>query len=182
MPDLDALITRASTQADAAALNELADLYAADTTTAEERQAIRAAVNPVVRQVYEDMYFEGVGMDEPETFVRRTLAALYLTEGYGNPATASQVMRELRTFAAHHGVDLAAQVAHIRSLPGSRPTNPKRLRFGVGNIVLFATLVLGTLAVQAAPEPLRLILQIVVLLAVAAAQMALLYWYFGNSR
>jgi hypothetical protein len=173
---IDALIARA----DAAALQELADVYTADTTTAEQRQAIRAAMNPAVRQAYEDLYFEGVGMDEPESFVRCTLTALYMTDGYGNPAVAKQVMGELRTFAGHHGVDLASQMEHLRSLPGSRPTNPKRLRFGIGNVTLFATLVLGTLAVQAAPEPLRLILQIVILLGTAAAQMALLYWYFGS--
>ena len=176
MSNIDALIART----DAAALHELADLYTADMTTAEQRQAIRAAMNPAVRQAYEDLYFEGVGMDEPELFVRRTLAALYLTGGYGNPTVAKQVMGELRTFAEHHNVDLAPQMEHLRSLPGSRPTNPKRLRFGIGNVTLFATLVLGTLAVQAAPEPLRLILQIVILLGVAGAQMALLYWYFGS--
>jgi len=173
---IDALIARA----DADALYELADLYAATSTTAEQRQAIRAAINPAVRQAYEDLYFEGVGIDEPEGFVRRTLAVLYMTDGYGNPATAKQVMSELRTFAEHHGLDLAAQMEHLRSLPGSRPTNPKRLRFGIGNVALFAALVLGTLAVQAAPEPLRLILQIAILLGVAGAQMALLYWYFGS--
>jgi hypothetical protein len=174
-PMIDALIARA----DAAALNELADLYIAEATTAEQRQAIRKAVVPL-RQAYEDLYFDGVGMDEPETFVRRTLAALYLTVGYGDPAVAKGVMSELRTFAAHHGVDLAAQMERIRALPGSRPTNPKRRRFGISIVALFAVLVLGTLAVQAAPEPLRLILQIAVLLGAAGGQMALLYWYFGR--
>jgi hypothetical protein len=176
-PMIDALIA----QADVAALTELADLYAADTTLAEQRQAIRKAVtNPSLRQAYEDLYFDGVGMDEPEPFVRRTLAALYMTDGYGNPATARQVMSELRTFADHHHIDLAVQIERIRALPGSRPSNPKRLRFGIGNVALFVTLILGTLAVQGAPETLRLILQIMVLLGVAGAQMALLYWYFGS--
>jgi hypothetical protein len=170
---IDALIA----QADTAALTELADLYAADTTTAEQRQAIRKAAVPV-RQAYQDLYFDGVGMDEPEMFVRRTLAALYLTAGYGDPAVAKGVMGELRAFAAHHGVDISAQMERIRALPGSRPTNPKRLRFGLGIVALFAALVLGTLVVQAVPEPLRLILQIVVLLGAAAGQMVLLYWYF----
>lgn len=175
MSNFDALIARG----DAAALNELADLYLADSTTADERQAMRKAAVPV-RQAYEDLYFDGVGMDEPEMFVRRTLAALYLTAGFGDPAVARQVMSELRTFAAHHGVDITAQMEHIRALPGSRPTNPKRLRFGLGIVGLFAALVVGTIAAQAASDPLRLILQIGMLLGVAGGQMALLYWYFGS--
>ncbi len=85
MSNIDALIA----QADSAALNELADLYIADTTSAEDRRAVRAAVaGAAIQQAYEDLYFDGVGMDEPELFVRRTLAALYMTGGYGNPATA----------------------------------------------------------------------------------------------
>lgn len=181
MPDFDAMLVRVRTQPEPDLLHQLTDLYFSDATWAEEREMIRAAVaDPVVRRAYEDLYFNGVGMEEPELFIQRTLAALYMTGGYGSSATARQVMGELRAFAAHHGVDLAAQMAHLRALPGARPANPKRLRFGIGNITLFAVLVLGTLAVQAAPETLRLILQIVVLLAVAGAQMALLYWYFGS--
>ncbi len=179
MPNVEALIEQIETQPDTAALLELVDRFLDETTTAAERQAIRAAVDREdLKQAYETLYFEGTGMEQPEIFLRRMLAVLFMTRGLSDPDTARQIVSELRVFATHHGLNFEAFRDSVRALPGARPQRPRRRPFLIGNAALFAALALGTAAVQTAPETLRLILQISVLLGVIGAQMALLYWYF----
>lgn len=179
MANIEALIAQIETQPDDAALLELADRFLDETTTAAERQIIRTAVQRrEIKQAYEQVYFEGVGMEQPDQFLYRTLAALFMTNGLSDPDTARQIVGELRVFAAHHGLNFEAFRDRVRALPGARPRHPKRRLFLIGNAALFTALALGTAAVQTAPETLRLMLQIGVLLGVAGAQMALLYWYF----
>ncbi|MAS35210.1 MAG: hypothetical protein CL610_14455 [Anaerolineaceae bacterium] len=179
MTHLDDFIETARAQPDAAHLTQLADLYLAEATTSEQRQQIRAAAAvPLFKQAYENLYFEGVGMDDPPMFVRRTLAALFMTRGFGHVDTARQIVSELETFADHHRVDYATHYDEVRALAGVPVSRARRIRFLIGNAALLGTLALGTAALQVAPEGARLVLQIVLLLGVVGTQMAFLYWYF----
>lgn len=180
MIDADDLIARVQAgPASDSLLYELAAAYIAETTTAAQRGAMRAAVaSPELKAAYETLYFDGAGIEDPPHFVRHTLAALFLTGGYGDPETARRVADELRLFAAHHQVDYQAHLAAIRALPGVRPGRTRRLRFVLGMGALVAALIVGTLAVQFMPESWRIVLQIALLLGVMGGQMALLYWYF----
>jgi hypothetical protein len=180
MSNLEDLIAHAQAHPETRdALLALVDAYLDETVTAQQRAAIRAAAaDPRLRQAYENLYYDGVGMEQPVCFVRRMIAALFMTGGLSDPETGRQIVAELRLFADHHGIDFDSHRDSIRALPGARPPRPRRLRFALANAVLFGTLVLGTAALQAMPGTLRLVLQIVLLLAVAGGQMALLYWYF----
>lgn len=158
-------------------LRELIDLYLAESTTAEERRLMRdAASTPEVRLACENLYFDGVGMNDPPRFVRQTLAAASLTRGYSSPELARQIVGELRVYASHHGVDVDAELAAIRALPGAQRPRRNWRRFALLNGLLLLVLVLGTVIAQMTPAP--LVVQVIVLALVMAGQMWLLYRLF----
>ena len=64
-------------------LLELIDIFLAEATSAGARRTIRQmAAAPDVTLAYENLYFDGVGMNQPAAFVRQTIASLYITGGY----------------------------------------------------------------------------------------------------
>ncbi|MBZ0302688.1 MAG: hypothetical protein K8J31_23285 [Anaerolineae bacterium] len=180
MADIDALIRNVRTQPRSVdSLLALIDLYLDETTSAAQRGVIRAAAaDPDLKTGFENLYFEGESMDQPDLFLRRMIAALFMTAGFSDPDTARRIVGELRVFAEHHHLVFDAYRDAVRALPGARPVHPKRFRFLVMNGALIGTLVLGTVALQMMAEPLRILVQIGLLLAVAGGQMALLFWYF----
>lgn len=155
---------------------QLLQLYLRPDLTAETRQQMRdAAAVPAVCAAYENLYFNGVGMDAPVQFVRQTLASASLTRGFSTPAVADEIISELRVFAQHHGVDLPAELAAIRALPGARRVRPWR-QFLLLNVLLAGVLIAGT--VLAAQTLLPAIVQIGVLAVVVTAQAGLLYRFY----
>src|SRR5690606_2056673 len=97
MSNLENLLAQAQKHPEAGdALLALADAYLDETTTAQQRAAIRAAVDdPRLKQAYENLYCDGVGMEQPEHFVRRMIAVLFMTGGLSDPETTRQIVAEL---------------------------------------------------------------------------------------
>jgi hypothetical protein len=160
---------------DPAAQAALLDRFLDPALTAAERQQMRAAASvPEVQVAYENRYFEGIGMDVPPTFVRQTLAALFLTRGFTGGEAAQRILDELRVYAEYHHIDLDAELEMIRNLPGAR--RGQRGRFALINAALFGGLVVGTVLIQTmAPESLRMVLQIGLLAVVLAGQLLALH-------
>ena len=160
-------------------LLELIDIFLDRTTSVAERQAIRQAAGvPDVTLAFENLYFDGVGMNQPEAFVRQTIATLFMTGGFRDRDTAQQIVGELRVFADHHGVDFDRQHEMIRALPGVQRAPRRVRRFLLMNAALFVMLIVGTVVVQTLPDPVRIGAQLVVLLAVIGTQMAVLYRFY----
>ena len=145
--------------------------------TADERQALRRATStPAFKQAYEQHYVDGAGMDQPQVFIRHTLAALYLTSGFTSRESAQQILAELRDFAGQEQVDFDAIYTEVRSLPGARRSRSTRRRFVLVNIGLFVVLILGTITIHnMTVPPLQTLLQLVLLAGVIAGQLLLLY-------
>jgi hypothetical protein len=180
MPTIHELIQQLQTNPDSPdSLLALADVYVDAQTTAAERQQIRRLTRtPELRQSYETLYFDGVGMEQPDAFIRCSLAALWMTGGFTSRDSAQHILDELRLFADHHQVSFEAEWERIRALPGVRVSRARRLRFWLSHMVLIALLLTGTAALQADPQTPQPALQIGLLLSVIGAQMALLFWYF----
>jgi hypothetical protein len=162
------------------ALLDLADYFLSDDCGNGERRQIRGRCKTEPLQAaYESLYFEGMGMDQPAAFIRRTLAALFMTGGFSHRETAQRILGELRVYAEHHGVDFDSHYATIRDLPGARRAQGSRRRFLLRNAGLFAALVTGLLLIQQAPPSVQIPLQIGLFAGLMAAQMALLYRYLA---
>jgi hypothetical protein len=158
-------------------LREMIALYLADSTTADERRLMRTmASHPDVRLAYENLYFDGVGMNDPAHFVQQTLVAASLTRGYSSPEIAKQIIGELRVYADHHGVDVDAQLEAIRALPGAQRPLRNWRRFILVNALLLLGLALGTALAQTTLVP--LLAQMIVVAVVMATQLWLLYRFY----
>ena len=157
----------------------LIERFLAESTTADERQAIRqVAAEPNVVVACEILYFDGVRMQEPGVFVRQTIACLFMTSGYRDRETARRVASELRVFAEHHGVDFNQQHEAIRALPGVQRSPRRWKHFLLVNAGLFVLLLAGTVLVQTLEDPARIVVQLAVLLGVIGTQMAVLYHFY----
>ena len=100
MTDLSDLIEHVQVHPESTqSLLELIDIFLAQTTPVAARQTIRqAAADPAVALAYENLYFDGVGMNQPETFVQQTIATLFMTSGFRDRDTARRIAGELRVF------------------------------------------------------------------------------------
>ena len=158
-------------------LIELADVFLAEATSAAQRQQIRAVLaDHSLRLACENLYFDGVDMEQPDQFARRILATLFMSGGYSSREMAQQIIGELRVFTAHHGVDFEAHMDAIRALPGARRSRA-RLRFLLLNAVIFLALILGLSLIQNAGSLEQLVLQVILFAVIVAAQLFLLYRY-----
>jgi hypothetical protein len=174
-PNLDRLLPDPDSQE---SLLAAADAFLAESMSAAERQQMRAACStPAIKLAYENLYFDGTGMENPALFLQRILVALFMSGGFSSRETAQQISAELRIFAAHHGLDFDAQMEAIRSLPGARARRMGRRRFLVWNALVFILLLLILALLQNLDSGWALLLQLGGLAAVIAAQLLLLYRY-----
>ncbi len=162
---------------DPATLTNATTRFLDPATTAEERQALRrASSTPENKMAYEQQYVDGEYMDQPQAFVRHTLAALFLTRGFTSRESAQQILAELRLFAADHQLDFDLMYQEVSELPGARRSGRNRRSFALMNIGLFAGLILGTIVIyNFTTPPLQIILQLGLLLGIVTAQLLLLY-------
>jgi hypothetical protein len=146
-------------------------------TTDDERRALRrAASTPERKFAYEQHYVDRADTDDPLIVIRHTLAALFMTTGFTNRESARQIVAELRELAEAHHLDFAALYEEVSMLPGARRSQRVRRLFALGNVGLFAALIIGTIIVhQVTTPPLQIVLQLALLVGVVAGQILLLY-------
>ena len=146
-------------------------------TSANERQSLRRRTKTSAHKLaYEQDYVDGLGTDQPEKFIRHTLAALYLTGGFTSRESAQLILAELRDFAVENQIDFDRLYLEISSLPGARRTKQLQRAFLLGNILLFVALIIGTVIIQRyLSDGVQIALQVGLLIGVVAGQLVLLY-------
>lgn len=178
-----------SAPVDSARLVALAQFYLDAGTSDDDRAALRAAVaaRPALCAAIERFYREDTPERDPLRYFVLSLAMIALTGGQPSRRSARAALADLARFARRHSIDPTPYFAEVASIAGPETApwfraalRPPFRRFVLLNALLLALLTAGALFIEAAlADPLRTAALLIVLAAVAAGQLYLLYRRYG---